>query len=168
MKFDDKVDLILQKLNGSEGSDLATDIQAWLAEHSDAVDNQLIIDELSDKELIKFKIGSTKLSVITAKGRRVNDKGGYLKFRKRNDLKKVLAKVISYGNLSFAAINVAVLLYSCNQNNRLEREVDRSALVLDEQHKLIQQSRYTLDSIREELNVQEAKLDSVSRKLGPK
>ena len=43
MTLDDKVDFILDKLNGSEGSELRTDIQAWLtAEHSNPVDNQLM------------------------------------------------------------------------------------------------------------------------------
>lgn len=50
MTIDDKVDLILERLNGSEGSVLRNDIQVWLPEgHSNAVDNQLIIDTLLKK-----------------------------------------------------------------------------------------------------------------------
>lgn len=165
MKLDDKIDIILNKLNGSEGSDLATDIQTWLGEHSNAVDNQLIVDELSDKELIKPKPGGAKLSVITAKGRRVNDRGGYMKYSRRNSIRKALTKIISYANLSFAAINVAVLLYSSNQNKAMEREVERSTLLLEKQQVLFQRSDFSVDSLRKVLSVQSSQIAGLTSAL---
>ena len=68
MTLDDKVNLILDKLNGSEGSALQTDIQAWLPEgHSNTVDNRLIINVLQTNDLVKPL--SAYVFIITAKGR---------------------------------------------------------------------------------------------------
>jgi len=98
MTLDDKVDLILNKLNGSEGSELRTDIQAWLTdEHSKPVDNQLVIDTLSNKELIKLRAANNQnIYVITARGRRVNDKEGWKKSLRRKRVDEVIKKVFTY------------------------------------------------------------------------
>jgi hypothetical protein len=56
MTLGDKVDLILNKLNGSEGSVLRNDIQAWLPEgHANPLDNRLSVDVLVKKKLIRLR-----------------------------------------------------------------------------------------------------------------
>lgn len=92
MTLDDKVHFILDKLNGSEGSVLRTDIQVWLPEgHSNTVDNRLIINELQTNDLIKLlSSNNDDTFIITAKGRRVNDGGGWRKYRSRKPRRNLL------------------------------------------------------------------------------
>jgi hypothetical protein len=126
MTFDDKVDLVLKKMNGSEGTRLAGDIQTWLTnDYSNPVDNQLIINLLEDRKFIRLRGDDNYHYLITARGRRVNDKGGWLKYLKVKKQEKIVKNVITYSNIFFAIINIAILLYSLNQSNRLDRDFDK-------------------------------------------
>jgi hypothetical protein len=156
MTLDDKVDLILDKLNGSEGSVLRTDIQVWLPEgHSNPVDNQLIIDTLLKKKLIRSKHSTLPDTfIINAKGRRINDKGGWKKYLKRTRRDQVIKEVITYSNIGFAAINIIVLVYSFGQSNRIESEVDRLRIDLERQHKIRNDNGRRIDSLEKVVRLQ--------------
>ncbi len=169
MTLDDKVNLILDKLNGSEGSELRTDIQVWLPQgHSNAVDNQLIIDTLLKEELIR-SIHPTKPDtyIINAKGRRVNDKGGWIKYLKRKRKDQVIKKVITYSNIAFAAINIIILVYSLIQNNKIENEVERLRVDLEKHHTLRNENGQRIDSLERIIknNLEIKKMDSIARTM---
>lgn len=168
MTLDDKVDFILDRLNGSEGSELRHDIQAWLPEdQANAVDNQLILDTLLKKNLVRlWGPANPNMFIINAKGRRINDKGGWKKylFRKRRD--RVIRDVISYSNVTFAVINIGILIFSLIQDHRLENEVARLRLDIEKQHEIRDDSRKQIDSLKIALSQQSAimlRLDSNSR-----
>jgi len=151
MTFDDKVDLVLKKLNGSEGAELHTDIQTWLTpEHSNPVDNQLIMDLLTQKRLVKLKGSRSEyIFIITAKGRRINDKNGWKKYlwRKRRD--EIVKDIITYSNIVFAVINIGILIYSLNQNKSIDNEVTNLRIELEKQHIIRNENGVKLDSLQQ-------------------
>jgi hypothetical protein len=149
MTLDDKVDLILNKLNGSEGSVLRNDIQVWLPEgHANPVDNQLIVDVLIKKNLIRLRgPANGDMYIINAKGRRINDKGGWKKFLASKRRDEIIKDVITYSNIVFGLINIFILIYSLNQDNKLEDEVARLRLDLEKQHEVRDDNKRKIDSL---------------------
>lgn len=168
MTLDDKVHLILDKLNGSEGSVLRTDIQAWLPEgHSNTVDNRLIINVLQTNDLVKSL--AADIFIITAKGRRINDNGGWNKYRSRKRRDKIIKDVITYANIGFAALNIGILIYSLTEDNRIENEVDRLRIDLEKQHEIRDVNSTKLDSLEKVIFKQSkliTKMDSTIRVQG--
>jgi hypothetical protein len=169
MTLDDKIDLILNKLNGSEGTVLRIDIQVWVPDgHKNPVDNQLIIDALEKKGLIRLKgPGSKDMYIINAKGRRINDKGGWKKHlaRKRRDV--IIKNIITYTNVAFATVNVIVLLYSLNQDNKLEDEVAKLRLDSERQHDIRNENKSEIDSLRRFLDRQHSIIVKLNFALQP-
>ncbi len=169
MTFDDKVDLVLKQMNGSEGTPLAGEIQTWLTqEHSNPVDNQLIINLLSDKKYIRLRGDDVYHYVITARGRRINDKGGWLKRLKVKRRENIIKDVITYSNIGFAIINIGILLYSLNQSNRLDRDFDRLESQFMTKVIELNKATYKIDSLVRLVGQQKIRLnktDSVLRKL---
>lgn len=171
MTLDDKVHLILDKLNGSEGSVLRTDIQAWLPEgHSNPVDNQLIIDTLLSNDLIRLRHPSNADTyIINARGRRINDKGGWTKHRSRKRREQLIKEVITYSNIGFAVFNIGILVYSLVQDNRLENEITRLRIDIEKQHEIRNDNGTKIDSLEKVLSSQNElikKMDSTIRQLG--
>lgn len=80
MDINEKIDIILSKINGSEGADLNDKIPEWLVDHPDPVDNIIISNHLKKEDLVTIKDGSKNEYVITLKGRRIKDKGGWKKY----------------------------------------------------------------------------------------
>jgi hypothetical protein len=167
MTLDDKVDLILNKLNGSEGSELRNDIQVWLPEgHANPVDNQLIIDTLLKKDLIRlWGPANPNKYIINVKGRKINDKGGWNKYQVRKRRDQFIKNVITYTNIGFGAINIAMLAYSLFQDNRLEEEVARLRLDLEKQHEIRTDNKREIDSLKTTLARQAETISTLDSQL---
>lgn len=169
MTLDDKIDFILNKLNGSEGSILGNDIQIWLPEgQANPVDNQLVINELQTVELIRLQHPSnTDTFVITAKGRRINNMGGWNKFQTRERRNRIIKDVITYANIAFAAINIVILVLSLYQDKAMETEVVRLRMEVENQHELRNLNGLTIDSLKAVVTEQAKMInrtDSIIRK----
>lgn len=104
--------------------------------------------------------------IINAKGRRTNDKGGWKKYLTRKRRDQIIKNIITYSNIGFGAINIAILIYSLNQDSKLEHEVARQRIELEKQHEIGNESKIQIDSLRNILSEQRMvvlKLDSSAR-----
>ena len=109
MEIDEQIQVILEKLNGSEGANLDEKIPEWLdtdpnpqpgvlMSKTDTVTLRLIKDELWERGLIKDKYDLTEtnyeaLQVITIKGRRILQRGGWPKYVKAEHARQELELV---------------------------------------------------------------------------
>ena len=118
MKLNEEIDIVLKKLNGSDGADLHSIIPEWTGiDKSNTVDINLIVIYLHQENLI---IDSHPGYMISPRGRTINDEGGWLKFLKRQKLGKTLTASSTWINLIFAAFNIGLLAYQITNDKSEE------------------------------------------------